>query len=88
MFYILQNIDENFLVSKPCSIFGMNYRPDIPLLLGLYEAVHLNRNFVLALTTSHASSRIGSSHSLNDLPEEVPPAIPRASDGMFCTCHR
>ena len=64
------------------------YRPDIPLLLGLYEAVHLNRNFVLALTTSHASSRIGSSHSLNDLPEEVPPAIPRASDGMFCTCHR
>lgn len=57
-------------------------RPDIPLLLALYESVHLNRNFVLALKTSHAGSNRGSSHSLvADTTEELPPAIPRASDG-------
>lgn len=55
-------------------------RPDVPLLLALYEAVHLNRNFVLALTTSHASS-VGSGTIPTGEEELSTPAIPRASDG-------
>ncbi|XP_072026688.1 armadillo-like helical domain-containing protein 3 [Amphiura filiformis] len=81
-FSAFSSIVGSMFIADPSGAGQPGVKPDNSILLALYEAVHLNRNFITVLSHNHTGANLPSSTPADTAVPPSPPAVPSAAQTL------